>query len=125
LIFNIYRRLLGFDEELAHSTHAKGIVRGFRDAADLDSVFMDHVPVGFCVPLGVIDVPPERFEERVKEIPPKLCLVIASGVVGIAVGIEAVHKLADAVRSRICRFCESILKYHMLLIVCNAMTLKC
>ena len=56
---------------------------------------MDDVLVGFGVALLVINVPAERFEERIEEFAAELRFVVLAGLVGLEVLLEAVDKLDD------------------------------
>src|SRR5690606_4252528 len=62
---NVNRRLFGLDEELAHTADPEAVVRSSRLAPDLQGILVDDVFVGFCVPAFIVNVPAERFEERI------------------------------------------------------------
>jgi hypothetical protein len=61
-VFELLRRLLGLEEELAGPTDPEAVVGGLVLAADLDRVLVDDILVGFGIALAVVDVPAERLE---------------------------------------------------------------
>lgn len=63
--------------------------------ADLDRVFVDHVPVRFGITRFVGHVPTKNTKERVEEILAKLCFVVLSALVIIKVPVKAFDQLGD------------------------------
>jgi hypothetical protein len=87
--------LFGFEKEFARAADAEAVVGSFGGFADFDGVLVDDVFVGFGVALFVIDVPAERFEERVKKFAAELCFVVLTGFVGVELLFETGDEIED------------------------------
>jgi len=89
-VANIDRGLLGFDEKAGHpAAGAETIVRCLGMSAHFDGRFVDHFLVRLGVALAVIDIPAQGLEERIEKLLAQLSLVVAAGVVGLAMSLEA------------------------------------
>ena len=62
---------------------------------DLDGVLMDHVFVGFRIPLPIVDVPAQALKERVQEFTAHLGLIVLTGAIRIPVVREAFDEVCD------------------------------
>lgn len=82
--FDIDRRFLRFQKELARAADAKAVVRRLGRASDFDGVFMDNILVGLGVTADIFHVPAERFEHRINKFFAELCFVILTGFVRVA-----------------------------------------
>ncbi|MCX5826178.1 MAG: hypothetical protein NTY86_22595 [Deltaproteobacteria bacterium] len=56
---------------------------------------MDHVLVGLGVAGDIVQIPAQRAEERIDELPPELCFVVGAGGVGREVFRETRDKIEN------------------------------
>jgi hypothetical protein len=65
---DVYRRALRFNEELAHTSDLKTVVRRFCVGSGAKAIFMQDILVSFSVMMLVVDVPSQRLKELVNEL---------------------------------------------------------
>ncbi len=89
--------LLGLGEELCLATDAEGIVRGALVALERLGGLDDDFPVGGRGVQGVVDVPPQRDEQGVDELLPRLGFLVSGAAVGRHVGAKVADEPGDLV----------------------------
>ncbi|HPY30598.1 MAG TPA: hypothetical protein PLT00_09980 [Verrucomicrobiota bacterium] len=80
---------LGFEKKFPRAADAETVIRRLERAGDADLILVDDVLVCLRETLDIINVPAERLEEGVEELPANLGLVILAGLVGIELLLEA------------------------------------
>ena len=76
IIFDVYRRLLGFYKKFSDTAKAEGIIRGLGRRADLYCVFVDYFFIGFGVALFVGNIPAKNLKKWVKKFLSELGFVV-------------------------------------------------
>ena len=75
------------------------VIVGCLDRAfDLHLILVNDIAIGFGIARRVVHIPAEFLEERIKEITPKLRLVVGAGLVSVDVFAEACDKIKDGLR---------------------------
>ena len=79
LLGDAHGGLFRLHEEFPRPADAEAVVRGLHRAADPDRVLVDHVLVGLGVAGDIVQIPAQRAEERIDELPAELCFVVDAG----------------------------------------------
>ncbi len=98
ILFDVYGRLLGLDEEFAHAADAAAIIRRFHRAADAQGILVNHILVGFRITCPVRYIPSQCRKHRVDELNACLRLIECTAFVGIQIGGEGFHQGFNDVR---------------------------
>jgi len=91
--------LFRLHEEFPRPADPEAVVRGLHRAADPDRVLVDHVLVGLGVTGDIVQIPAQRPEERIDELPAELGLVVRAGGVGREVFGETRNKIKNLLGS--------------------------
>ena len=92
-------RLLGFNEKLAGSANAEGVIGRFGDTSNLNGILVNHIFICFGITFEIVDIPAKRFKEWINELAAHLGLGVGTGFVCFKVAFEAFNKVVDYLRS--------------------------
>ena len=99
IILDRYRRLLCLDDKLPDPADPERVIKEVRLPAYLDRVLMSNLLIRLRKPLPVINIPPQRPEERINELPAQLRLIVLPPQVCGAVISKAFDKRPDGIRT--------------------------
>ena len=95
---DVDRRFFRFEEEFALAADAEAVIGCFGGETNLDRIFVDHIAVGFGITGAVVHVPAERFEKRINEVAPDLCLVVLPVAVCVEIALEVFDQGQNGLR---------------------------
>ena len=97
IVPDLHGRLLRLDDKLPNPAYPERVVKEVRLPTYPDRILVRNLFIRLGMPFLVIDIPPQRPEERIDELPAQLRLVVLPPVVCLAVIIKAFDKQPDGV----------------------------